>query len=48
MLLDDELIGYIFKFIEYLTECMNTNFMGVHEVFKPFSHYGLEVDWDLH
>ncbi len=32
--MDDELIGFIFKFTSTITNELHTNLTGVHEVFK--------------
>ena len=44
--MDDELLGYIFRFISLITDCLNTNITGVHEVFTS-NNYGVHEDWDL-
>lgn len=32
--MDDELIGFIFKFTGNITDDLHTNLTGIHEVFK--------------
>ena len=43
--MDDELLGYIFRFITQLTDSMHTNITGMHDVFKP-SIQGLDYELD--
>ena len=42
--MDDELIGYIFKFMQNISDSTNTNFTGVHEVFRV-GQIGYGDDW---
>lgn len=42
--MDDELIGYIYRFVSQITDCLNTNITGIHEVFRT-AHYGNGEDW---
>ena len=42
--MDDELIGYIFRFVSNFTDNMHTNITGVHEVFKA-AIVGHGDDW---
>lgn len=42
--MDDELIGYIFRFVSNITDNMHTNITGVHEVFRA-GQVGNGDDW---
>lgn len=42
--MDDEFIGYIYRFSNNITDCLNTNITGVHEVFTS-NHIGSGDDW---
>ena len=42
--MDDELIGYIYRFSSSITDSFHTNLTGVHEVFYS-NHIGYGDDW---
>jgi len=41
--MDDEFIGYIFRFISNMTDCLHTNITGVHDVFKA-ANFGIDPE----
>ncbi|CDW82625.1 ph domain containing protein [Stylonychia lemnae] len=42
--MDDELIGYIYRFLSQITDSLNTNITGIHEVFRS-GNIGNGEDW---
>jgi len=45
--MDDEVIGFIFKFTSQLTELLNTSITGRHPIFKQVEHDIADVDAEM-
>jgi hypothetical protein len=44
--MDDEFIGYVYRFSSNITDCLHTNITGVHDVFTS-NQIGYGDDWKV-